>query len=1105
MKINIPNFKLSKDSLTPGTFRLGIVFGLFMYCAFGLLDIYAMPSNYETAWVIRYGIILPLLIISFFLSYYKPIYRYSNTIMFVLITIGQLGIIAMLGISIPGDLAYNMYYVGLILVMLWASFVFRLNLYTTIYFAFSTIILYNFTAIYYQNLLSLPESSNEIAILVNNNFFLISASILVIVGAFQLERKDNINSKINNELINEKIQLKIAKEEAEESQKAYEEVVETTNDLITVVGKEGKIIFVNHASSIFFGLPPNECLGKKAFNFVHPKDIEYTIIKFEEWLTSTKNNFYIENRQVNVKGHVLDVAWNVNIVRSNNKVIKITSVGRDITEQKKADQLLRESEAHFKNMFERHNAIMLLIEPDTGIIIDSNKAASNYYGHSKTKLCSMNINEINTLTPEEVLSEQQNAKNENRNHFIFSHKLANGEVRIVEVHSSPIDIKGKQILFSIIYDITDRKFAEIALKESNEYLENLFNYANAPIVVWNNELEITRFNHAFEKLSGYTASEVFSQKIDILFPKHKIIESLQLIKETTAGEKWQTVEIEILRKNSEIRTVLWNSANILDKSDENIIATIAQGQDITDRNKATLALKYSEEKLSLLLNSTAEGIYGIDLDGSCTFANKACIEILGYKNESQLFGKNMHNLIHHTYPDGTHMDSNLCIIYKAYKQGIGTHVDNEHFWKADGSSFPVEYSSYPQYKDNEIVGAVVTFTDITQRKHNEHALIESENQLRDLNSTKDKLFSVIAHDLRSPFNSILGFSELLIDSVKGPEIAKTEKYVEIIHSSAKNTLTLLDNLLDWAKSQTGLMTFIPEELNLSLVIKEVIKFSNSPAEIKNISLNYVQTDDVMVYADHNMINTILLNLISNAIKFTNPGGNIEINSRLHQKQVEISISDNGVGMDKDTYNKIFSIDINHTTKGTAKEKGSGLGLVLCKEFVDRHQGEIWAESKKGGGSVFYFTLPLQPNLATLNSTKKADIYSDKEPPINNLKILIADDDEASQMLISIIVSKFAKDVIVVKTGAEAVKACLKNNDIDLILMDIKMPEMDGYEATRQIRKFNKNVIIIAQTAFTQNNNKEKAIAAGCNDYISKPISMEKINNIIYNYFTNYTK
>ncbi|WP_339924472.1 HAMP domain-containing sensor histidine kinase [uncultured Cyclobacterium sp.] len=248
--------------------------------------------------------------------------------------------------------------------------------------------------------------------------------------------------------------------------------------------------------------------------------------------------------------------------------------------------------------------------------------------------------------------------------------------------------------------------------------------------------------------------------------------------------------------------------------------------------------------------------------------------------------------------------------------------------------------------------------DISERKKDELALKESEERFKNLNATKDKLLSIIAHDLRGPFNNIIGLSELLLKSDNFGENDQYEKYIEIINSSAKNTLVLLDNLLNWAKSQTGELAYDPKKIILSEVVHEILNHEKSLANVKNISLEYISKNEIVLHTDENLLTTVLRNLISNAIKFTNFGGKIELLATLNDQQVEIAIIDNGVGMSEAKKLKLFNLSTNLSSIGTGNERGSGLGLILCKEFVEKLGGNIWVESTIGIGSKFTFSLPL---------------------------------------------------------------------------------------------------------------------------------------------------
>jgi signal transduction histidine kinase len=238
------------------------------------------------------------------------------------------------------------------------------------------------------------------------------------------------------------------------------------------------------------------------------------------------------------------------------------------------------------------------------------------------------------------------------------------------------------------------------------------------------------------------------------------------------------------------------------------------------------------------------------------------------------------------------------------------------------------------------------------------------SELRELNVSKDKFFSIIAHDLKNPFSSIIGISEILKEEIRSGDTATMEKYAGMLNTSAVQTYRLLENLLEWANSQRGKISFTPEQINLSQLFNEEFNALNEMATAKNIELKSFIADNMTILADKNMLKTILRNLISNAIKFTNKNGKVEVNAIVDDRNLEISVSDNGTGMTKETMAKLFRLDANLSTRGTANEKGTGLGLFLCKEFVEKHGGKISVESESGKGSIFRFTIPLNLNTSS---------------------------------------------------------------------------------------------------------------------------------------------
>lgn len=246
--------------------------------------------------------------------------------------------------------------------------------------------------------------------------------------------------------------------------------------------------------------------------------------------------------------------------------------------------------------------------------------------------------------------------------------------------------------------------------------------------------------------------------------------------------------------------------------------------------------------------------------------------------------------------------------------------------------------------------------DITERKKSEQLLQESEEKLKKLNAEKDKFFSIIAHDLKDPFNAIMGVSELLLDEIKNNEIENLEAYTKMIWQSSKKATDLLINLLEWTRAHTGRMIFNPQSFCLMTLIHETISLFETSIDKKKISMKCSLSESFEVMADKQMIATILRNLLSNAIKYTNSSGTIEVQGEDITSHWIVMVKDNGIGISPEKQKKLFQLDSNYTTPGTNDEKGTGLGLLLCKEFVEKHGGRLWVESQHGCGSTFKFTI-----------------------------------------------------------------------------------------------------------------------------------------------------
>lgn len=361
---------------------------------------------------------------------------------------------------------------------------------------------------------------------------------------------------------------------------------------------------------------------------------------------------------------------------------------------------------------------------------------------------------------------------------------------------------------------------------------------------------------------------------------------------------------------------------------------------------------------------------------------------------------------------------------------------------------------------------------------------------------KDKFFSIIAHDLKTPFNGLLGLLQILTE--ENHKISETSKneMIETLYQSTKNVYSLIENLLEWSQTQRKRVSFNLKPVNTHEIVKLIHNLLSAKLNLKNIILENNINTSLVIDADEMMLSTVFRNLISNALKYTPRNGIITVDAQNTDNGfITFSVHDNGVGMNEETINKLFKLEDHISTPGTENEKGTGLGLLLCKEFIEMHKGKIEVSSKEGVGTTFSFSLPYLSEAEEIATIKNTSLKLK-----NKLKVLIVEDEVISEEFLSIISFDISSEILKAENGADAVRICRENPGIDLIMMDIKMPVMDGYEATLKIREFNKNVIIIAQTAFVLQNDREKALAVGCNDYISKPILKNQFLRMIDKFF-----
>lgn len=354
-----------------------------------------------------------------------------------------------------------------------------------------------------------------------------------------------------------------------------------------------------------------------------------------------------------------------------------------------------------------------------------------------------------------------------------------------------------------------------------------------------------------------------------------------------------------------------------------------------------------------LFNSVSDAVYIHKADGIFIDVNEGAVKMYGYSRE-ELIGMNPENVC---APGKNNMEMVMGLMQKVLLTGEPQQFE---FWakRRNGEIFlkDIIYNK-GKYHGEDII--ITTARDITERKLNEEKFIQQNEYLEKMNTEKDKFFSIIAHDLRSPFSGFLGLTEMMADKLMSMSVNEIQKHATLMKGSAINLYRLLENLLEWTRMQKGVTVYKPEVFSLSKVVNECIKTSVDQATTKNISCEINVPEKLFVYADIHMVETICRNLTSNAVKYTPRGGSIIISTQLNEDNfVSISIHDNGIGMNQEIVENLFKIDRTFKRIGTEGEPSSGLGLLLCKDFVEKNRGRIWVESKENEGTTFFFTLPL---------------------------------------------------------------------------------------------------------------------------------------------------
>lgn len=729
-----------------------------------------------------------------------------------------------------------------------------------------------------------------------------------------------------------------------------ETMLHTLMEGVVMVNTDGEIVYANVAAEQILDLRKDNIVGRYYHERVWKQIDKGGHPYLQDWLpldVALRERKIVEGLEYGIIASDRQVKWLLvhvaPLVDEQGGVSGAIANFTDVTERKQVKESLQESEEKYRTLLESITDSVYVLDRQWKHIV-VNEAGAQFTHIPKEKLINTSLLELfpgveqSTFfqTFQRVMCDRKSEVVEDK--FIF----LDGRVGWYEVRVYPVP----EGILCISKDITERKQIEQTLKESEERLRNIFEMALDMICIADIETAtFLKINPAFTTILGYREEELLERPfLDFIHPDD-VVPTIEVIeKELQKGTKVLHFINRYRCKDGTYRWLDWMSHPNPEKG-----ITYAIAHDITDQKKAEQALKKSEERFDLALKGADLGLWDWFVQTGKVVFNKRWAEMLEYSLDE--IGPSISTWEKLVHPDDMPLVSK---VLHAHLEGKTPFYETEHRMKTKSGAWKwILDRGKVLERDNhgKPLRAVGTHLDITDRKQTEH-------QLREANATKDRFFSIIAHDIKNPFLAILTGTKILQERLQSTDDDLTLTIVRELYTTTQRVYKLLENLLTWARMQQGAIPYNPDRINLCYSVHLCLQLLHDQAAHKQITLTCLLEQETLVHADLPMLDTILRNLISNAIKFTPKKGAVTIKAQEHDDFVEIIVMDTGMGMCADKLQKLFIPGEKHvSSRDTEGEQGTGLGLILCKEFVERHGGQIWAESEVGRGSTFTFTLP----------------------------------------------------------------------------------------------------------------------------------------------------
>lgn len=646
----------------------------------------------------------------------------------------------------------------------------------------------------------------------------------------------------------------------------------------------------------------------------------------------------------------------------------------------------------------------------------------------------------------------------------------------------------KEVVGDLSYAL-DAIQADKIRRETEKELQAYFEHDISADFLVTADGKLINCNKTFYKMFGIE-TKIQKEQFNITHLYKKPEERKKLLDRVKKEGKVENYEIDLVKEDGTPLYVLGNILGNFDESGE-LVSLREYTLDITKRRLA----EERSIKLSHAVEQSPEAIVITDKFGKIEYVNTAFTKVTGYSYQEAI-GENPKILSTHEKSSKEYE-----ILWKTIFSGK-TWRGEFHNKKKNGELYWEQASISPILDEKgEITHFVAVKEDITERKVKDIELQLALGKAQESDKLKSAFLANMSHEIRTPMNGILGFAELLKEPVLNGKQQK--EYLDIIEKSANRMLNIITDIVNISKIEAGQMEVYITECSLNEEMNFLYLFFKPETDKKKVKLSFsngLDDEDSIINTDREKFNSILTNIIKNAVKFTSEGF-IEVGYEKKGSFLEFFVKDSGEGIEDKYKEVVFERFRQGSESLSRRHEGSGLGLSISKAYVEMLGGKIWFESKKDDtsgkhGTEFRFLIPYNPVFKKSGKGWKVTEPLNKSQKDKKYNILIVEDDDVSEMLLKYILDPVSKKILHAPTGQKAVEIARQNPDIDVIMMDIRIPLLDGYEATKQIRKFNKDVIIIAQTAFAMEGDREKALESGCNEYITKPIELNKFRTIL---------